>query len=280
MANQKTVQYLKWIVLAVLLEAVLSLIRLIPSFWNVAIAFCTWFLIALFLSRYVSKISRKAFFLCLIAGHILINLTRVPNFSSSMISLPDSIMRLLGVVAAYFFTIQKGPLKWGTLSIFALLNVFVCYIAYPKILYKTNFGVFDSKVEEKATISTLGYDQSGKRTSLEGKYTLLDFWNTGCGVCFEKFPQLQALHKKYERDSAVVIYSVNVPLKRDSTGQAFEVIDQLGYTFPVLVSQQNGEFAALKIRAYPTVLLIDPQGIIRYRGRVDDVEQRLREIRE
>ena len=65
----------------------------------------------------------------------------------------------------------------------------------------------------------------------------------------------------------MAIYSVNVKLPRDNEGVSFQIISELGYSFPTL---QFGESEDAKnifgVYVYPTVIILDKTGVIVFRG--------------
>lgn len=129
-----------------------------------------------------------------------------------------------------------------------------------------------------------------------GKVALVDVWSTGCTPCKRKLPELMELQKGLEGKSFEVI-TLNVDKNRD-TLDAFlkepefavlqddmsrsEVDEQLrGYmedprvTLPVVhVGLRSPLLRLWDIRAFPTLFLLDGDGIMRGRGHVipyDDI---------
>lgn len=88
----------------------------------------------------------------------------------------------------------------------------------------------------------------------EGKVLVLDFWNTTCGLCFQKFPQLEKLHKQFENDPNVLVLAVNSPLKRDPADKAKAVMEDLGYSFGNLYALDTETAADFDIHYFPVVL--------------------------
>jgi len=98
---------------------------------------------------------------------------------------------------------------------------------------------------------------------LRGKVVLLDFWGTWCPPCRESLPSLRDLYKSYSKEKAFMMISVSVrdeePIWREFTAknqmvwpQAFDGDGKIQRTF--------------QVRAFPTYILIDHEGIIRYRA--------------
>lgn len=92
-----------------------------------------------------------------------------------------------------------------------------------------------------------------------GKYVLIDFWATWCGPCRRAIPELNQFHKKFG-DKLVVIGVSDEPEEKvkamkDPKIEYFSAID----------SQQRMK-KELQVTGIPHVILIDPQGIVRWEG--------------
>ena len=94
---------------------------------------------------------------------------------------------------------------------------------------------------------------------LRGKPVVLNFWATWCGPCRAEMPELVALH---QADSAVVVLEVN-------TQEGMDLIrpfaEEFAMTMPVLVDESGDVRTLYGVRAMPTTLFIDAEGIIRAR---------------
>lgn len=95
-------------------------------------------------------------------------------------------------------------------------------------------------------------------SSYAGKVVLLNFWTTWCGPCEAEMPEIEHLFARYTRDD-VVILGVN------TGGRAAEVIaygKKHSLSFPLLIDR-NGEVSDMyHVRAFPTSIVIDRQGVI------------------
>lgn len=89
------------------------------------------------------------------------------------------------------------------------------------------------------------------------KVVVLDFWTTTCGVCFKKFPDFEALYKKYQFNENVVFYSVNVPLPSDSLPKTYNLVKKLNYAFPTIYTSSLKEIKkTLNITGYPQLVIL------------------------
>jgi thiol-disulfide isomerase/thioredoxin len=110
--------------------------------------------------------------------------------------------------------------------------------------------------------------------ALRGNVVLLDFWATWCGPCISAFPKLREWHRKYS-DRGLVIVGVTQLWGQDNQRtmdapqelaflREFRNKYKLPYGFAIA---PKGEYESkYGINAYPTVVLLDRQGVVRYIG--------------
>ena len=107
----------------------------------------------------------------------------------------------------------------------------------------------------------------------KGKITFLNIWHFNCSPCLAEIPALNRLYEKYQEDEDVQFYSMFL-LDIKKTGS-----DSLFFqSYNILASKEEYNYLDIKIPqlpnarevvkkysgAYPTNLLIDQHGIIRY----------------
>jgi thiol-disulfide isomerase/thioredoxin len=99
---------------------------------------------------------------------------------------------------------------------------------------------------------------------LRGKVVLLDFWTLCCINCIHTLPTLARLEEKY-RDQLVVIgvHTAKFDNERD-TESIRKAILRYGVTHPVVNDAHGKIWRTYGVDAWPTVVLIDPEG--RYLG--------------
>jgi len=102
---------------------------------------------------------------------------------------------------------------------------------------------------------------------MRGKKIILNVWATWCAPCKEELPNLQVFSDLQDPDKVVVL-TLNVK-EPPSRAQTFMRSQQIKLP---LISDPQGEWAhKLGIKVYPSTLLIDSQGQIKWRivGEVD-----------
>lgn len=101
--------------------------------------------------------------------------------------------------------------------------------------------------------------------TIKDKIIVLDYWTTNCGVCFQKFPDFDKVYQDYKDNSNVLMYTVNIPIKRDTIGQAKKMIARFNYQFPVLYADSDKNPISLGFNGYPRLIILK-NGKIRYNG--------------
>ena len=101
-----------------------------------------------------------------------------------------------------------------------------------------------------------------EKISLEayrGKYVLLDFWAVWCPPCIQEMPNLKALYDETDRSQFEIIGIVG----RSEAKALVSRIEKHGITWPQLMSDKENDITKLyNVDSYPTVLLLDPNGVI------------------
>ena len=112
-------------------------------------------------------------------------------------------------------------------------------------------------------------DLQGQRwtsDSLKGRAVVLNFWATWCPPCKEELPSLQTLHDIGGGDPVVI--GINV---RETASHVRRYLASTGMNFPVVLDPKAELASRYGVKAFPTTLLIAPDGQIRWRvvGEVD-----------
>jgi peroxiredoxin len=107
-------------------------------------------------------------------------------------------------------------------------------------------------------------DLAGKQVSLRdlrGQVVLLNFWALWCGPCKAELPEFQAVLEQYGPQGLSV---VTVDLG-DPPDKVAAYLQDKGYTFVTLVDPALKAGQTYDTRILPLSVLIDRQGVVRYK---------------
>ena len=93
----------------------------------------------------------------------------------------------------------------------------------------------------------------------KGKFLLVDFWATWCGPCLKAIPELNRFHEQFGEQMVVVGLSDEQESKVTSMKQP-----QIEY-YSAIDTQKRMK-NEVKVTGIPHVMIIDPQGIVRWEG--------------
>lgn len=116
-------------------------------------------------------------------------------------------------------------------------------------------------VDKKAPGFTLT-DLEGKSVDavVRGKVTILNFWTTWCPPCRAEMPELDRFARKYQ--GTLKFYAVNI---KESGSAVNAFLRQNQYRLPVLLDSEGKVAETYAVWAIPTTLILDANGVVRYR---------------
>ena len=98
---------------------------------------------------------------------------------------------------------------------------------------------------------------------LKGKVVLLDFWGTWCPPCVESVPELRNLHKKYSKEPSFMLIGIS----SDSDDEVWrEFTEKNKMVWPQYRDKDRRIQRTFGVRAFPTYILIDHEGIVRFQS--------------
>jgi thiol-disulfide isomerase/thioredoxin len=98
--------------------------------------------------------------------------------------------------------------------------------------------------------------------TLRGRWVLLDFWSSGCINCVHLLPVLEAIaHRWADRLTVIGVHSGKFPAERELVHVTHECARR-DVQHPVLNDRHFRVWRSYAVRAWPTLVLIDPAGSV------------------
>lgn len=246
---------------------------------SILVSFVVYYLLTLFfLKRYGGKYSELFIVLSIFLGATIDIPLRFIDFELTLVTLPDFVFRLLAIASGYWFTKLSFTSHKIALSVSLLtLTLWFCYCGTSLWTNKINFGTFTGRLRQEVKQPPIFQDNEGNEVDIrmfKGKFVVLDFWISSCGICYLKFPLIQELYDRYRDDISVVLYGVHCCSQKE--GETYEtgtmILQKEKYNFPCLsITMDASILKELGVNGFPTVLVLDPEGRLIYRGNAEGV---------
>ncbi len=116
--------------------------------------------------------------------------------------------------------------------------------------------------EIDGAVAWINVDQPLSLKALRGKVVLLDFWTYGCVNCMHVLPDLKRLERKYANELVVIgVHSPKFDNEKD-VANLRKIVQRYDIKHPVAQDSDFRIWRAYTVRAWPTLVLIDPAGYL------------------
>ncbi len=210
MKIKKAAWFVLLIVLCVAYESLTIFVRALDMQADVVIMFAKNFLLGLALSKFYPLKPKHSIliglgtYLVLYTFIIILPTIQSINYETDRLSdiffgLPNVLAGLAGWLGIYLTvgtTFKK--FGWAFSSVFFIASVLFYFQNewyYDYIFYQN----MNTKNELNNPTELVFTDKGGQQVMLDSNTMyVLDFWHSRCYVCFEKFPEFDALYKKFQ----------------------------------------------------------------------------------
>lgn len=199
--------------------------------------------------------------------------SQIPHASLALLLSAANLFAICGVRVRRLWAAQSGTRAGLTLFV-GLAGLIVTVTAIPAMTTRAA----TSKTNEPApTFSISRPDGTVVNSSdLRGRVVVLDFWATWCPACRREMPELEKLYRRYQGNSKVNFWAVDVQEGGDTLEKARDFMQKSGYTLPVAFSGPK-LCDALSPKGFPSLIIIDAPGRIRLVHTGYDRSERLQE---
>lgn len=108
------------------------------------------------------------------------------------------------------------------------------------------------------------YGNTHRLSDYKGKTVFLNFWATWCPPCKAEMPDIQKIYEEYQEkgDDSLVILGIAAPNwgQEQSQEGITAFLEEMGYTYPVVMDTTGEMFMAYGISSFPTTFMIDKEG--------------------
>ena len=140
---------------------------------------------------------------------------------------------------------------------------------YPDIVTsKTLYAKKDLRGKKAPALSAATWFE-GHAPNTRGKVMIIDFWATWCPPCRELIPEMNAWHAKFSKDVAVI----GISDETAATVKSFMKTTPMKYHVAVDPSKKMSN--VLGVEGIPHVMVVTPDGIVRWQGFPLDDNDRL-----
>jgi thiol-disulfide isomerase/thioredoxin len=152
--------------------------------------------------------------------------------------------------------------------------IIVAALSYVTGVTKLIRSSFGSSTEYKSSESATAPDLATgewvnseplKLNELRGRVVLIEFWTFGCINCRNTLPFVKSWNDRY-REKGLTVIGVHSPefVEERNVEHLRREVTSLGIRYPVVTDNDYQTWSAYHVEAWPTTLLLDKQGRIRW----------------
>lgn len=98
---------------------------------------------------------------------------------------------------------------------------------------------------------------------MKGKFVLYEMYGTHCPPCWKAVPKLNALHEQFKDEMVIIgVNCVKAKLPQEPESHYYKGLDK-----------ERKTYNAVGLKFVPYALLVDPEGIVRWEGSPNDLDE-------
>jgi thiol-disulfide isomerase/thioredoxin len=165
---------------------------------------------------------------------------------------------------------MNGPRQFHRFAFLATLLVVSAGVVAAQLVQPVRARVDPRPAPAWDNASWLNADSAVRLDQLRGKVVLLNFWVFTCGNCTRTVPSLVELDRRY-RPEGLTLIGIHTPefppyAGEHDKGNVARALAQYGITYPNAQDNDHKTWDRYDIRYWPSFILIDKRGQIRYEG--------------
>ena len=128
------------------------------------------------------------------------------------------------------------------------------------------------KAEKKVVLNATDYIANiPKDKSFQNKFIVLEFWATWCAPCLSAVPHINDLQDKFKSNPDLIFVSIT----DEKSERVLKTLKHVDFKSIVISDQTKKTHKALGISEIPVTVLIDNNGIVRWKGSPEELNEDL-----
>ena len=171
-----------------------------------------------------------------------------------------NLFAVFGVRARHLWSQQSNAKGWMMLLAPVVTLVIFAFTTIPTVATR----VATRRTTALAPAFSLTASEGGQISSagLRGRVVVLAFWATWCPACRRELPELDELYKRYQGNSSVSFWAVDVLSDGETAEKAKEFLRKGGFVLPVAFADEKFS-EDLGGDGLPFLVILDKLGHIR-----------------
>lgn len=289
--NMNIIIYIFTLIISCLLSVLTSFLRggllSIDALSNLQISSLTSFFIYYIFTFVIihkkQNISSFYLLLSILIGASLLQLPiRIMNFESTLSTLLDYLISLIGIISGYVtFKIKKKRILF--IVLLCLGGTWFSTFGNDLWINKLNYSTSTGKVDDNTGYTIKFQNAEGDTINIESlnkQFILVECWFSHCRECYKEMPRVQRIYDKYKHNSSINIFALHCRIEKEKenykTGES--ILFKKGYDIPVLsININDSLLKEMKVKVFPTTLIFNNHKLV-FRGSVKSAEKYLDEV--